>query len=208
MTEQTNPAEQDTWLTDAKGRRVPINTVSEMDLLKDDVINRIVAFAMPLSDEIARFKGHTFDDVYTFVDLVKEKYGATVGGKKGNIELVSYNGCAKVQISIADHVAFGPELQVAKVLIDECIAEWSDGTRDELRALVTHAFETDKPGQVNREGLFSLRRLDIKDPKWKRAMDAISDSMRVIGSKAYVRVYQRPSAEAGWEMIPLNIAAV
>lgn len=203
-TETSNTA----FKTDSKGRQVPIGLVSDVDKMKDDVIETILGHAKPLSEQIARFKGHTFDDVYTFVDLVKEKYGAKVGGKKGNIELVSFDGCSKVQISVADHIAFGPELQIAKELIDECIEEWSGGARDELRALVAHAFETDKPGQVNREALFSLRRLEINDPKWKRAMEAITDSMRVIGSKSYVRIYRRATAEAPWEMVPLNIAAV
>ncbi|KPU84938.1 hypothetical protein JI58_00655, partial [Marinosulfonomonas sp. PRT-SC04] len=68
--------------------------------------------------------------------------------------------------------------------------------------------ETDKPGHVNRAGLYSLRRLDLKHPNWQSAMQAITDSMRVIGSKAYVRTYRRDTADAGWEMIQLNIASV
>lgn len=195
------------WI-DAKGRKVPDNLVSETDKLKDQTIDKVVDYAIELSGQIARFKGHTFDDVYSLIDLLKEEYGAKVGGAKGNIDLVSFDGCRKLQISVADHISFGPELGVAKGLIDEYIEDVIEGSSDEVRALVTHAFETDKPGHVNREALFSLRRLDIKHPKWQSAMQAITDSMRVIGSKAYVRTYQRDTADAGWEMIQLNIAAV
>lgn len=195
------------WI-DAKGRKVPDNLVSETDKLKDQTIDKVVDYAIELSDQIARFKGHTFDDVYSLIDLLKEEYGAKVGGARGNIDLVSFDGCRKLQISVADHISFGPELGVAKGLIDEYIEDVIEGSSDEVRALVTHAFETDKPGHVNREALFSLRRLDIKHPKWQSAMQAITDSMRVIGSKAYVRTYRRDTADAGWEMIQLNIAAV
>lgn len=195
-------------MIDAKGRSVPMALVSEADKLKDQTITTVLGYASELSAQITRFKQHTFDDVYSLIDLLAEQYGAKIGGKKGNIDLVSFDGCSKVQISIADNITFGPELQIAKSLIDECIEEWAQGSRDEIRALVTHAFETDKPGHINREGLFSLRRMDIKDPKWKRAMDAINDSIKVIGSKAYIRIYQRPTPSEGWEMVQLNIAGV
>lgn len=195
-------------MIDAKGRSVPIHLVAEEDILKDQTITTILKHADHLSEVIARFKGRTFDDVYALQSLLAERYGARLGGAKGNIDLVSFDGCRKVQISIADHVSFGPELQIAKSLIDECIEEWSEGSRDEIRALVAHAFETDKPGHINREGLFSLRRMEIKDPKWQQAMTAIGDSMRVIGSKAYVRIYKREKPDMGWEMVQLNIAAV
>lgn len=198
----------DTHWVDAKGRSTPVGLVAETEKLKEQTIDKIVDFATPLSEQIARFKLHTFDDIYALKELLAESYEVSLGGKKGNVELVSFDGCRKVQISIADHISFGPELQIAKALIDECIEEWSEGSRDEIRALVTHAFETDKPGQVNREGLFSLRRLNIKDPKWKKAMKAIGDSQQVVGSKSYIRVYERHDPQAPWEMIPLNIAAV
>lgn len=204
MNTDANPQD---WI-DAKGRKVPDNLVTEADKLKEQTIGKVVDYAIELSDQIGRFKGHTFDDVYTLVDLLKEEYGAKIGGKKGNIELVSFDGCRKIQISVADHITFGPELVVAKTLIDEYIDEVIEGSSDEVRALVTHAFETDKPGHVNREALFSLRRLNISHPKWQSAMQAITDSMRVIGSKAYARAYRRDASDGAWEMIPLNIAAV
>ncbi len=194
--------------TDPKGRMVPDRLVSDADKLKDEVARKVLGFAEELSAQIARFRAHTFDDVYALLDLLKEKYGAAPGGPKGNVEIVSFDGCVKVQVAVADSITFGPELQAAKALIDECIAEWSDGSRDEIRALVTHAFETRKSGQIAREAVFGLRRLDIKDEKWRRAMDAITDSIRIVGSRAYVRVYKRRTAEEGWQMVQLNIAAV
>ena len=32
-------------------------------------------------------------------------------------------------------VVFGPELQIAKGLVDECLNEWAEGARDEIRAI-------------------------------------------------------------------------
>lgn len=199
--------EEAAWI-DAKGRSVPFTLVSPEDKLKDQTIKKVLGYADELSSQIKRFKQHTFDDVYTLQDLLAEKYNARLGGKKGNIKLISFDGLCMIKVSIADNISFGPELQIAKALIDECIEEWSEGSRDEIRALVTHAFETDKPGHINREGLFSLRRMDIKNAKWKQAMQAINDSIQVIGSKAYIRIHRRDDPTKGWEMVQLNIAGV
>lgn len=205
MSDQANPTEF--WI-DAKGRRVPDSLVSDVDKLKEQTIDKIVEYADELSHRLKRFKAHTFDDVYSLLDLMKQEYGANLGGKKGNIELVNFNATRRVQVSIADHISFGPEIHVAKTLIDEYIEEAIEGSSDEIRMLVTHAFETDKPGHINREALFSLRRLKITHPKWISAMQAISDSVQIIGSKAYVRTYQRDVSTDPWQLIQLNISAV
>ncbi len=196
------------YMTDPKGHLVPINLVSDADKLEDQTVNDIVKFATDLSGQIARFKGHTFDDVNTAAELMGEQYGVRKGGQKGNMTFTSYDGCRKVQVQVADNITFGPQLQIAKGLIDECIEEWSEKSNDEIKALVNHAFDVGKEGQVNRTALFSLRRMNIKHPKWKQAMQAITDSIRIVGTKSYVRIYERKDAQASWEMIALNIAAV
>lgn len=61
---------------------------------------------------------------------------------------------------------------------------------------------------INTQRVLGLRRLAIKDEKWQRAMQAISDSIRVSDSKQYVRIYQRPSPEANWEAVTLDLARV
>jgi precorrin-3B methylase len=51
-----------------------------------------------------------------------------------------------------------------------------------------------------------LLNLDISDERWKRAMQAIRDAMRVVGSKTYVRFYERPSQTAAWEAITIDLS--
>ena len=51
-----------------------------------------------------------------------------------------------------------------------------------------------------------LLRLEIEDPRWRRAMQAIRDAMRIVGSKTYVRCYHRTSFEAPWEAITIDLA--
>src|SRR3546814_2012080 len=113
------------------------------------------------------FKGHTFEDVNGLQALIAQEYGVTVGGRKGNITLTSFDGCEKVQVQVADLIEFGPELQAAKALVDECLSEWSADSRVELRALVSRVFNVDKEGQINRAELFMLLRFEIADERWR-----------------------------------------
>jgi hypothetical protein len=106
-----------------------------------------------------------------------------------------------------DQIDFGPELQAAKSLVDECLTEWASDSRSEIRALVTRAFQVDKEGRINRAEIFMLLRVDIEDERWKRGMDAVRDSIRVLGSKAYLRFQSRPSADAAWSSITVDLAA-
>jgi hypothetical protein len=194
------------WM-DSKGRMVPEAMVNEVDKLEDQLVKKMSAYADELSAQIARFKGHCFDDVGAFMSLIAEKYRAGRGGAKGNVTFSTYDGCLKVQIAVADHLSFGPQLQVAKTLVDECIAEWAEDARSEIRVLVEHAFRTDREGQVSREAIFALRRVNIQDPRWQSAMEAISDSIRVVGSKTYIRFYRRETPQSPWVPVTIDLAA-
>jgi hypothetical protein len=196
------------YVKDAAGRAVPLATVKPIDKLMDDQVRKIIGYALPLSAKVARFKANTFEDVNSLMALISQEYGAKpLGGKKGNITITSFDGCLKVQVAVADLIEFGPELQAAKLLVDECLTEWGADSRPELQAVVARAFQVDKAGKINRAELFMLLRTEIADARWRKAMDAIRDSIRVIGSKTYIRFYQRSAPDAAWEPITIDIAA-
>lgn len=194
------------YIGDGKGGWTPVDLVKPQHLLEDETVRKIVGFAIPLSDQVSRFASHTFDDIAAFEALLAQEYGARLGGKKGNKTLMSHDGLYKVQVQVADNMVFGPELQTAKALVDECLNEWAADARDELRALVTRAFDTDKEGQINRSHVYMLLRLDIADPRWVSAMQAIRDAMRVVGSKTYVRCYRRDRWDAPWQPVTIDLA--
>jgi len=194
------------YMHDAKGNLVPVETVRAADLLMDETVRRIMGFARELSAQMARFKGHTFEDVNALQALLAQEYGASVGGAKGNITLTTFDGCQKVQVAIADLIELGPELQAAKSLIDECLVDWSADTGAELRALVNRVFNVEKEGTINRGELFMLLRVEIADERWQSAMKAIRDSIRVIGSKSYVRFYERDAADQRWLSVSIDLA--
>lgn len=195
------------YMQDAKGSLVPLANVKPMDKLIDEAVRQLVAYARDLSGQIARFRGHCFDDIGSLQALIAQDYETTLGGKKGNISLTSFDGTLRVSVQVADQIEFGPELQAAKSLVDECLNQWSDGSPDELRAVVTRAFSVDKAGQINRAELFMLLRTEIADPRWQRAMQAIRDSIRIIGSKTYIRFYERSGPDGAWSPITIDLAA-
>jgi len=196
------------FMSDAKGRLTPVELVKDTEKLEDQLVRRILGYADDLNGQIARFKGHVFDDIGAFLSLLSEQYGwKPKDGAKGNMTFTSYDSCLKVQVAIADTLVFGPELQIAKGLIDECIAEWAVDSRVEIRALVEHAFHTDKEGEVSREAIFSLRRIAIDDDRWKSAIRAINDSIRIQGSKTYLRFYRRATPGDRWDNVTIDLAS-
>ena len=198
-------AEQnDSYLVDAKGRLVPRRLVKDIDIARHDLVIELVERARATSESLTAFRRSADADIDAFVELSAEKYDAKIGKTKGNLTLTSYDGRFKVQRQIQDRLEFDERLQIAKALVDECIHEWTTGARDEVRALVEHAFQTDKQGKVSTERVLGLRRLDIQAPRWTEAMTAVSDSIRVATSKAYLRFYERVD-EQGDVYRPINL---
>ena len=49
---------------------------------------------------------------------------------------------------------------------------------------------------------------ELTDERWLRAMDAIGDACQVVGSKSYIRVYERIGDSDQYRAISLDIAGV
>lgn len=194
------------FMINAKGGFDPIDNVKPQYKLEDQTVRGVLAFAKDLSAQITRFREHSFADLAALDALMAEKYGAKIGGAKGNRTYQTYDGLMKIQVQVADQIAFGPELQVAKSLIDLCLTEWSADSRPEIQSIVTKAFNTEKEGQVNRADVFMLLKLDIADERWQKAMEAIRDAIRVTGSKEYLRFYVRSRQDEGWTAITIDLA--
>lgn len=194
------------FMLNAKGGLDPAANVKDQYKLEDQTVRKCIEYALDLNAQLSRFRGHTAADLSALDSLLGEKYGVTIGGQKGNRTYQTYDGLMKIQVQVADLITFGPELQIAKALIDQCLVEWSADSRPEIQSIVTRAFNTEKEGQVNRADVYMLLKLEIDDPRWNSAMEAIRDAIRVTGSKEYVRFYQRASHEDGWQAITIDLA--
>jgi hypothetical protein len=193
---------------DSQGRLIAIENIKEIDQLRDGLVQEIVEKARVVHATLAHFKAEAFGDIAAFISLSAEKYRVQLGGQKGNVTLLSFDGRYKIQRAVAESITFDERLKAAKELIDECLREWTDGARSEIRTLITDAFRVDQEGNIRTGNVLALRRLEITDERWMRAMQAISDAVQIVGSKSYVRVYERDDASGQYKQLSLDVSGV
>lgn len=196
-----------TYWEDAKGALIAEELIKEIDKTRDELVCEFAQSALALQSQMRGFKNKVFDDVAAFVSLSAEKYNVKMGGQKGNITLYSFDGKYKIQVAVADHIRFDERIHAAKAQIDECLHEWSSDARPELRSLIDNAFHVDKEGNLSTARILSLRRVDIQDERWTQAMQAIADSVQIVGSKDYIRFYERDE-QGKYQPISLDMAGV
>ncbi len=205
MTHKTIPPG---YWEDANGNLTPESKVKDIDKLRHQVVTDLCRMAEQQRDGLAQFKAHAFAEVAALVATSLEQYGVKTGGDKGNVTLTSFDGRYRVVRQMQDRIVFGEQLMAAKALIDECVHAWAEGANDNMKALVNHAFQTDKEGKINTGRVLGLRRLDITDPQWLMAMQAIADSIQTASTTPYVRFYKRCDASGEYQSISLDVAAV
>jgi len=201
-------------LRDAKGRLVPVDNIRPMDLLIDERVRLIALYAEDLSAELARFQSHAYADIAALDALIAQEFGieslpgAKNAGNKGNRTFLSFDGLTMVKIAVSDRIVLGPELQAAKEVLDAIIRRRGEGADAFLVTLVKRAFAVDTEGRVDVQAILALRRMEVDDDAWPNFCRAIDASVRVIGSKRYLRIYRRETPDGSWQMIPLDIASV
>ncbi len=193
---------------DALGRLVPEATIKPTDLLRDKLVLEAVAKAKVLSKQLAEFKATTFGEIEALEQISAEQYGVRFRGQKGNLTLTSYDGRYKLLRANHDLIEFNEHLQSAKALLDECLREWSEKAHPGLQVMINDAFRADRTGQLRTSRILALRRHDIDDPRWKKAMEAIGDAIQVAGSRSYIRLYERVGDTDLYEAISLDLAGV
>lgn len=194
------------YMRNAQGHLVPEEMIAEIDIARDDLVQEVIDNAQRMREQLTEFKRRTMADLYAFVDLSAEKYGVKMGGQKGNITFTSFDGRYKIRIDVSEYITFDERLQIAKKLVDECIHRWAEGSGAEIRALVEHAFQTDKEGKISVGRVLGLTRLKIQDEQWKAAMQAVHDSMQVAGTTTYMRIYRRVGNSDQYEQLSLDFS--
>lgn len=198
----------DGYKMDSKGRLIPVSLIPPVDLIRSDMVMALFEGAVNLRNQMDNFKQQVFSEISAFCELSADKYGETVGGKKGNMTFITFDGRLKISVAISDTLVFDERLQIAKGLIDECVQQWLVGARPEIAALINDAFQVDKAGNISTWRVLALRKLDITDETWVQAMRALNDSVQVQSSKSYVRFYRRVGDSERYEPVSLDFAAL
>ncbi|HAT8009621.1 TPA: DUF3164 family protein [Providencia stuartii] len=193
---------------DAKRGLTPVDLIKPIDIQRDNLVGDLVVQALQVRELLRQFKLSAFGDIEAFIALSAEEYKVNLGGKKGNVTLHSFDGRYKIQRAMQDKITFDERIQAAKTLIDECLKEWSEGAKPEIHAIIDQAFAVDKEGKINTGAVLALRRLNIDEPRWLKAMTIIGESLQVVGSSPYIRIYERVGDSDQYVPISLDIAGV
>lgn len=196
------------YMGDGRGGLQPVELIKPQDKLEDETVRKICGYTVALHEQMARYKQHTLDDIEQFVALLAQEYGTRPGGAKGNTTFMTVDGLFMIKVQVADQIIFGPSIQQAKVHFDDCLNEWSADAPPPLRGIVTDAFQTDKAGNISRARIFILLRQEVDDPRWKEGQRAIRDAIKPVSTKEYIRCYRRPSHDAAWEYVALDLSKV
>lgn len=206
-TQHINPVPEG-YKRNAAGHLVPEANIKEQDLLRDDLVNGLTAKAIALHDAMADFKKFALTEIADLVTVAGDRYAVNLGGKKGNVSLLSFDGRYKVTRQYREVVAFTEEIEAAKALIDSCLERWSEGANINIKAVVYQAFRTNTKGEIKTGKVLDLMRMDIDDEEWTRAMDALKDALQSVGTAVYVRFYQRVGESDNYRPISLDIASL
>lgn len=204
--------EERMWIN-AQGHHIPDGLVSDADKMKDDLVKRLHAKADGVRETMVQLKAECFAELQAARDLIFEKYGAKIGGAKGNFTMTSFDGSLSIEVKVADRISFGTELQAAKALIDEFISANAADANDNIRALVEHAFQVNTAGRLDTGRILGLRKLQMKDREgnpdatWAAAMQAISDAVQVHGSATYL-LFKQQDARGAMVTKTLDFAAL
>ena len=181
------------YMENGQGHLVPLANVAELDKLRDELVQRLVAEVVNLGKLVAEFRARATAEVAAFVELSAQEFGAAIGGEKGNVTLTSYDGSMRVSRARADEITFNEAVRVTREMVFRCIEKWTaGGVNANLATLVRKSFETDKNGHLSAAKILSLRSYDIRDDAdWDAAMKALDGAIQVIGQRQYVRFYRR-----------------
>ncbi|OYT14917.1 MAG: sulfate transporter [Bacteroidetes bacterium 4572_77] len=193
------------WM-DGKGDFVPVRYVPKLDKAKDKIVVKLAEKAIKLNAQMEKFKVEVMAEIDGYIRTAEEFYDVAEQTMVGNKSLTDFANTLRVELSVNKTLAFDEKLGIARVLIDDCIETWSEGANMKLVALVEQAFKTDKRGRIDRDRILGLRKLEIADEKWQKAMKIIGDSLTVVDKKSYIRFQKKTNGK--WETISLDMAKI
>lgn len=196
------------YMRKANGDLTPTENVRESDILRDAVVYGLAAEAKIISADLLAFKSRALSDIADLISMSAEKYGVSIGGRQGNIQLHTYDGRYRLERVQSKIITFTEELEAAKALVEKCIIKWSDGARSELKALVMRAFKPNTKGELRTSAVVDLMRLEIDDEDWQTAMQALKDCLNTNGVTTYIRLYERIGMTDKYKLINLDLAGV
>jgi hypothetical protein len=171
---------------------------------RDSVVRKVMERAIRLNERLEADKAKMIEELASYLDDLAKRNGLEW---KGNAELLCFDESMKVEVRYRERIQFGIELQLAKQKIDECLKEWTTDSNDNLKAIISEAFQVDKKGEIAKHRILALRRYNIQDETWKEAMELIDRAIQVTSTKQYIAIYTRKQ-DGSYEQVVLNFSAL
>ncbi len=189
---------------DKKGGYIPKSLIEDVDVLRDEMVRSIIEEVEEEAARLKALKQKCYKIIEDFMELSMSQYGVESKAVKGNLTFKTYDGEMLVEINNQENIEFDEQIHAAKALIDKCIERWAKGANLNLAVLVTDAFKVNKKGLLDTRRILALRNYKIEDEDWKKAMDAIDQSIKETSSKKYMRFYHGRNGDE--KLIPVNIS--
>ena len=190
------------------GQIVPVESIADVALLRDEFVVSTLQRAFELHAEIKAARAALLSEFDAFVELSGGDSGVRIGSTGGGT-VMSYDGRLKVERTSPNILGFNEKIGFAEELVTQCLRRWSEKSDfAELRTIVELAFKRSAKGNLDRSLLVRLFQIQSEDAEWVQAMEILRESMEVIGRRSYMRFYFRASRAAKWQQVSLDFSKV
>ena len=174
-------------LRDHNGYVVPVAYIPEHDLSRHVMVEELVALAKEIEIKISELKSIVASKTDKFINKMIADSELDPSKFKGNITLFNFDKTQLIEVNTGEFVSFNEKISIARGLINQCLEEWTKGSRKELCMIVNRAFQTDRKGFLDSKRIMELLSYDIEDDRWIKAMETIKDSITVTSRKKYYK---------------------
>lgn len=195
---------QGNWLDD-KGRPIPEEYIQPQDKKRDRMVESIIKRVSKLSAKLASEKTEIVAAIEKYLkELAKDN--KVRENWKGNIIIYNFSQNLCIERRINETISFDERLQMVKTTIDKWLNDRLKNIDELIAKVISQAFSVDKQGRINTAMLLKLRKLDIQDHEWKKAMELLDESIFVKSSKMALRFRTKNTdvPDGAWSEIGLN----
>ena len=195
---------QGNWLDD-KGRPIPEEYIQPQDKKRDRMVESIIKRVSKLSAKLVSEKTEIVAAIEKYLkELAKDN--KVRENWKGNILIYNFSQNLCIERRINETISFDERLQMVKTTIDKWLNDRLKNIDELIAKVISQAFSVDKQGRINTAMLLKLRKLDIQDHEWKKAMELLDESIFVKSSKMALRFRTKNTdvPDGAWSEIGLN----
>ena len=197
-------AKQIKTMRDSNGQEVPVKYVSAYDKLRDKITRRIEARFRKARVALEAVVRESIADLDELAKC-KESLGA-----KGNFQARSFDALIQVSIRQQYNILLDERVVRARELmlgyVESVLAKIGGNDAQALKLIVAEAFKANAQGFLSTGKIMSLLRMEIDNADWREAKTILQEAIKPQKGKRYLACEVRPSTQADFRQIRLDIA--